>query len=105
MPKSVSVGLCLIGSYAALSAYGRGGTAVSAEANTARRAADALAKSVERSQALFGQKAAALSRLQEIANESSEENWDGYGARAVGRGAVLNAQDFIRSLPEMIPIP
>jgi len=106
MPEPVSaIGLFCLAGYAALQAYVRGGSAVSSEARATQEAAAAVVESAEQSQALFGEKAAALSQLWVIAAECNEPNWDGAGAIPVDVGAVVNAGYVIRALPAGIPIP
>lgn len=106
MPEPVStVGLCFLG-YVALSAYARGsGNAISVEASAVRKAAGAVIESVERSQALFGEKAAAISQLRAIALECNEQNWDGQGAAGIDPAAILNAEAIVRAFPMGIPLP
>ncbi len=106
MPETVSrLGLCCLAGYAALNAYARGGTAISSESKEARQAASAVVDHVERSQALFGQKAAAISQLKALANECAEEGWDGAGAHAVSSLAESMAEAVIRALPDGFPLP
>ncbi len=64
-----------------------------------------MVESVERSQALFGEKGEALSRLRRLANECAQENWDGNDASAISVLAVSLAEDFVRALPEGLPLP
>jgi hypothetical protein len=106
MPKNISktVGVCLV-SYTALQAYAGGGNAVSSEAMTVGKAATAIVNSVERSQSLFGKKATAISRLFALANECAEQGWDGEGADAINPIAVINAESFLRAMPENFPLP
>lgn len=96
--------LCLAG-YASLVLYAWGGSAVSVEAQAVTRAASALRRSVEGSQALFGRKEVAISQLCELANECSEPGWDGCGAHAIDPMALQNAEMFLRALPEDLPTP
>ena len=91
--------------YAGFGGYARPGSAISVEAETIGEAARGLIEYAERSQALFGEKAAAISQLQELADECAEPDWDGYGARAVNQAAVRTAEDFLRALPDGIPLP
>lgn len=106
MPEPVStVGLCLLGGYAALNACVRGGSAVSKEAQEVRAAACALVERVEASQALFGKKAAAISQLTALANECAQEGWDGNDATAISSLAVSKATAFVRALPDDVPLP
>ena len=106
MPEPVStVGLCLLGGYTALNAYMREHSAVSSAAKVVREAVCAVMESVERSQVLFGEKAAALSQLSALAIECGEANWDGVGAVAIDERAVRNAGDVVRALPADIQIP
>ena len=83
----------------------RAGSAISAEAQTVQQAARTVMKSVERSQALFGNKAMAISQIWELANECAEPGWDGDGAFAINHIAVFNACAFIRALPDGMPLP
>jgi hypothetical protein len=89
----------------ALQALASGGNAISPEAQVLRHAASALVKSAEQSQALFGKKAEALSRLAALAGECAGEGWDGESAAAIDPWAVLWAGRFVRALPEGMPLP
>lgn len=91
--------------YAALGAYTREGSAVSSAARIAREAACAVVGAAEQSQALFGEKATALSQLHALATESAEANWDGCQAAAIDEIAVMIAAAVIRSLPADLPMP
>jgi hypothetical protein len=82
-----------------------GGSAVSSLAVEVLRATCALAESAERSEFLFGEKAAALSQLWALASQCGEANWDGAGAVAIDAGAIQNAEEFVRALPNGFPIP
>ncbi len=53
----------------------------------------------------FGAKANAISRIWALANECSQPDWDGYGASPLDERAALAAVDFIRALPEGVPLP
>ena len=64
-----------------------------------------LVRHLESYESLFGAKARLLSELQALARECAEDDWDGYGARAVSGAVVCRAEFFIRSLPEGIPLP
>jgi hypothetical protein len=89
----------------ALQALVGGGSAVSPEADTVHEAAIRVAESTERSLALFGEKAIALSQLAAIATECSEQGWDGDNASAVDPIAVLLTKRFLRALPHGVPLP
>lgn len=105
MPEPVSIGsLCFLG-YVALNAYARGGSAISVEARAARKAASSVIESAERSQSLFGNKAAAISKLRALAMECREDNWDGDGADMIDSRAVSNAEAIVRALPNGVPLP
>lgn len=104
MPEPLSIVNCVAG-YVALNAYARGGNAISSEARAAQKAATAVVESAERSQVLFGEKAAALSQLRALAHECTEEGWDGYEAYALDPTAVLIAEGFVRALPDSVPLP
>ena len=83
----------------------RAGSAISAEAQTVQQAARNVLNKVERSQALFGNKAMAISRIWALANECAEPGWDGDGALAISFVSVTNAVAFIRALPDGVPLP
>jgi hypothetical protein len=105
MPEPVSLSSSLCRGYAALNPYARQGSAVSAEAQTVTRAATEIVRSAERSQALFGERAGAIARLWAVAAECAEQGWDGGEACAFEPSAIENAEDFVRALPEGIPMP
>jgi hypothetical protein len=85
--------------------HARGTTAVSSEARAVRDAVCAVAKLGEQSQALFGDKGAALSQLRALANECAQAGWDGEDASPVNPIAVLLAESFVRALAPTIPLP
>lgn len=91
--------------YAALSPDAQAGSAVSRAAQTVQRAASKIALEAERSVALFGDKAAALSRLHGLADECSQDDWDAAGAQPLSADAVQRAEGFLRALPDNVPIP
>ena len=82
-----------------------GDSAVSLEAQAVRKAATKIVESAERSLALFGKKATALSQLAVLATECAEQGWDGDDADAIDPIAVLWAQRFLRALPDGMPLP
>jgi hypothetical protein len=105
MPEPVlTIGLLMTG-YAAASALSRPSSAVSREAATVRRKASSVMESVEKSFALFGLKAQALSELNFLASECRTSDWDGYGAEPVDGNALRMARDIIRSMPDDLPLP
>lgn len=89
----------------ALQALAGGGSAISPEAHALLIAATEVVESAQRSQSLFGEKAAALSQLAELATECAEPGWDGEDAAAIEPVAVLSAERFVRALPDGIPLP
>src|SRR5262245_1333218 len=95
----------LLAGYPALQAYAGAGTAVSLEAVEVQKAATALADSIERSQALFGEKAAAISQLTALAAECAAQGWDGYDSAPIDRVAISLAVRFLRALPDGLPLP
>jgi len=46
-----------------------------------------------------------LSQLQKLATDCADEDWDGYGAKPISIEAILRTEDFLRCLPNNIPIP
>ena len=91
--------------FAPLYSLARLGSAISAEAQAVQRAATSVVDSVERSQALFGDKATAISQVWALANECGELSWDGDDALPLDHMAVFKAVAFIRALPEGVPLP
>lgn len=91
--------------FIALYSLARPGSAISLEAQNLQRAASSMVDSIERSQALFGDKSTAISQLWALANECGEPGWDGDGANPIDRRAVFNAVAFIRALPDRVPMP
>jgi hypothetical protein len=99
-----TLGAGLVG-YAALYGHAYGNSAISAEARSVRRAASAIAESVERSQVLFGAKSVAISQIMALANECAETGWDGDDATPIDRVAARTAVQFIRVLSDNVPLP
>ena len=91
--------------YAAMQPLTRAGTAVSQEAQAVRYAARDVVLHAERSQSLFGTKAVAISEVWKLADECAVENWDGNEALALDPLAVSRAIEFIRALPDGLPMP
>lgn len=91
--------------YFALDAFAGGSSAVSLAADEVRKAARKAVNEAELSQALFADKAAAISQLRALETECAEEGWDGYGAAAIDLDAVVLAERFLRALPNRIPLP
>lgn len=105
MPEPVStIGLMFVG-YAALQPFARASSAISTEALAVRRAACDVVHHAERSQTLFGRKAAAISEIWKLADECGEDSWDDDEAIALNDMAVDGAVAFIRALPEGVPMP
>jgi hypothetical protein len=94
-----------VSGHLALQALAGGGSAISAEARAVRKAAIEVAESTERSMALFGEKAVALSQLVAVATECAKDGWDGEGATGIDPIAVRSAERFVRALPEDVPLP
>lgn len=90
---------------AALHSLARAGSAISTEAQTVRQAASDVVDYVERSQALFGNKAAAIAQVWALANECAQTDWNGEGALPVSQPAVFQAIAFIRALPDAMQLP
>jgi hypothetical protein len=99
MSKPLSrVGL-LVGC-AALQAISGASSAVSPEAKAIKLAATEIVQSVEQSQALFGAKAGALSRLKALADEYLRD-----AQTTIHPCALFIAERFVRALPDNIPLP
>jgi hypothetical protein len=89
----------------ALQALASGSSGVSREAHAIYEAATEVAASVERSQALFGEKASALATLATLEAEYAKPGWDGEGAEAISPIAAARAKCFVRAMPDGIPLP
>ena len=105
MPEPISIALTLGFGYAALYGYGRNNTAISIEVQSTKNAVAELLESKERSLSLFGKKALAISAINEMAAECATDDWDGYGALPIDPLVVWNAEEFIRALPDNLPVP
>lgn len=103
-PISTTVGICCLG-YSALIPYAQAASAVSAEAESVRRNSAAVFSMVEVSQALFGDKAGAISEMKLLALECSTPDWDGHGAVEIDPFVIQIAEDFLRALPDSIRMP
>lgn len=103
-PLSIAAGVCL--GYAALAAsYARNRSAVSPEVDLLRQTAVNVVASAEESQALFGSKRTAISGLLGLAEECCQLDWDGSGSEPLDSTAIATARDFIRAMPEGLPLP
>lgn len=80
-------------------------SAISAEAESARFQAERAMVAIERSQSLYGSKAAAIAEIWAIFNECREEDWDGYGGRATDRRSAERSIALVRALPTNVPVP
>jgi hypothetical protein len=105
MPEPVSTTIGILISYAATQSALRRSSAVSFEAEALQNAVTEVVSWTERSQALFGSKAAVISSLRALASECNAPDWDGENANAMSPIALLNAENFIRALPDAIPLP
>ncbi|HWQ93514.1 MAG TPA: TIGR04255 family protein [Clostridia bacterium] len=103
-PVSTTIGICWL-TYAAAQGVVRRNTAVSLEAQAIRDAVTAVADWTEQSQALFGKKAAAISSLRAMVNECGQAGWEADESAVINPAAVMQAENFIRALPESIPLP
>ena len=92
-------------SWALLYSLARPGTAISNEAHLVQKEASHVVDAVERSQALFGSKAHAISQLWALAQECGVEDWDGNGSWPISSVSVHRAISIIRALPRGIPLP
>jgi hypothetical protein len=85
--------------------YAYGSSAISSEARAVRDAVIAVVKSSERSQFLFGQKSVAISQIMALADECAEAGWDGDEAAPIAWEAPNTAVEFIRAMPDHLPLP
>jgi len=104
MPEPV-LAIGFLSGYTAVYGAARSESAVSSAARDVQRSVIAIVEAAERSHALFGDKAAAISQIWALANECGEGGWDGEGAEPVSRLAAGLAADFVRALPAGVPLP
>ena len=97
-PISINSGTFRPG-YAAPRRIAPGHSAVSYEALEVQKVLSGVAKHTEKSQALFGEKAASISQLRALNSDCDEPGW------AINPMAVDLAEDFVRALPDRIPMP
>ncbi len=74
---------------------------VSEEAHTLKERIDTVLRSMFQSVTL----GKPLEILKEVYVESSQDNWDGYGASAVGSDTYSESKRFLHLLPTTIPSP
>ena len=104
MPEPI-LAVGVLAGYSALYAAARGSNGVSNEALAVRGSAMAAVEITERSHALFGEKATAISQIWSLADECSERGWNGEDAEPIDLDAASIAADFVRALPDGIPLP
>jgi hypothetical protein len=104
MPEPVLTNGFLAG-YTALYGATRSESAVSSEARAVQKSVIELVDTAERSHALFGEKAAAISQIWALANECEDGGWDGESAQPISPLAANLAAAFIRALPAGLPLP
>lgn len=80
-------------------------SACSPEAQEIKDTTAEIYRDFELSQALFGEKAQAITELTALAQECCGQDWDGYGAHAVEPLAVQKTKSFIRAIPSSFPMP
>lgn len=82
-----------------------GSSALSKEADVVNERANHVLKLAERSEAIFGERAAALSDLAKVGNEAARPGWDGGGASPIDPIAIVLARRFIHALPFGLAMP
>ena len=80
-------------------------SAVSEAAGNVRQHASAVIASAERSHALFGAKAKAISEVWSLVNEHAVDNWNEDSAQPINEVAGHNATELVRLLPADISMP
>jgi hypothetical protein len=89
-----------IASFAAIQNLACAGNAVSPEANSVKQRASIVLAAFERSEALFGAKAFAISQLNALAVEYSSD-----ASNVIDPVSLRIAEQFLRVLPDEIPMP
>lgn len=103
-PLSIA-GASLFASYTALHLAARASSAITPEGTSVRDKAGQLVEQVERSVSLFGRKARVISRIHSLAEELSTPGWDGNQADPMDPLALGKAVEFVRLLPDDLPLP
>jgi len=80
-------------------------SATSDPGQTTHQARTSIIRHAEQSRALFGEKEDLISEIFELAEKCSVENWDGYDSAPISAQSFQTACDFIRLLPDGIPLP
>lgn len=60
---------------------------------------------IEKSEALFGSRAAVIAQIWALVNDCAVAGWDGDGSEPVDRYVAFAAADVIRALPAAVPLP
>lgn len=102
---SIAVSTLGVAGFGVLYGLASPGSAVSTAAESIQHGARSVVSALERSQALFGTKARAISDLWKLANECADVGWDGCDAAPINLQAVHNAVAFIRALPGTLSLP
>ena len=79
--------------------------AVSHEADYIQKFKSSIVCSAEQSIALFGGKEQVMAMICDIEAECRVSDWDGDGALPVSTFSALQAKEFVRNLPEHMPMP
>jgi hypothetical protein len=95
----------MVAGYAGLQLLVVSASAQSREARELRRSACEVIRSFSTSQALFGPKSQIISQLWALVEECAAPDWNGDGALPLSPLAAEQAQQFIRSLPDGLPLP
>lgn len=103
MPEPLSI--IAFAGYAALYAAARRNSGVSDEAQVFRQSACAVVESAERSFALFGSKETAISQIWALVAASATLESSEDEDQPIDRIAASIAEEFIRVLPENVPLP
>ena len=102
MPEAISLGF--LAGYAAINMLVRSNNGVSAEAGAVGRSASQVLESAERSLALFGKRAEALTELHALVSECGVQG-SGRDSTGLNPMAIEFAEEFLRALPDSIATP
>ena len=78
---------------------------ISEDANTVQKRISEIKEYFFQSETVGKWRREILRNLEEIKEECSVENWDGYGASPVKKDSYNEAVRFIEALPDSLPIP
>jgi len=104
-PLSLTLGTYMLAGFAGLGNYARSSTGVSPESVILQQAANAVNKTAQTSESLFGWKTKSLHQLRLMATENADAGLGDPEATGIDPRALAMAEAIIDVLPEGFPLP